>query len=293
MNLTNMLSILSATFAGISAGCLFYYAWIVLQKLKFEKNNEFTRRIPMLFRLLLPFLPIVRPLMNRPWATAWREQEKAKLQMAGYFETITAADFTGLKLLSISLGVIVILTTAAMGKFFFGVILGGLLIIYPTIWLRAAIKKRHEAIIRALPNVLDLLTLSVESGRDLLSALQDILVRRQLDPLGEELTQALQEIQVGRKRSEALCCMAQRAGQADLSATVSAINQAEDYGVSIAHLLRIQGDMQRNKRFSMAEKLANESSVKIIIPVVVCILPAVFIILMGPLIANTLQMFAR
>ena len=77
--------------------------------------------------------------------------------------------------------------------------------------------------------------------------------------------------------------------QVDLSATLNSIVQAEELGVSIAQLLRIQGDTQRAKRFAMAEKQANEAPVKIIIPVVLFILPAVFIILMGPLIKMTLD----
>ena len=162
---------------------------------------------------------------------------------------------------------------------------------FPTLWLRGTIKKRHTAIMKALPNVLDLLTLSVESGRDLLSALKEILERRKLDPLGEELLRTFQEIQLGRKRTEALRALSKRVKQVDLTATINAMIQAEEYGVSIGQLLRIQGDMQRGKRFAMAEKLANESSVKIIIPVVICVLPAVFLILMGPLVMNTLRMF--
>jgi tight adherence protein C len=158
-----------------------------------------------------------------------------------------------------------------------------LLSLYPTVWINTIIKKRHKAIMRALPNVLDLLTLSVESGKDLVSSLRDILDRRPKDDLGEELFLTFQEIQLGRKRSEALRAMARRVRQVDLTATLNSIVQAEELGVGIAQLLRIQGDTQRAKRFAMAEKLANEAPVKIIIPVVLFILPAVFIILLGPL----------
>ncbi len=144
---------------------------------------------------------------------------------------------------------------------------------------------------KALPNLLDLLTLSVESGRDLLSSLRDILTRRRPDALGEELMLAFREIQLGRKRSDALRAMAERVRQIDLTATVNAICQADELGVSIGQQLRIQSDMQRAKRFSLAEKIANEASVKIIIPVVVFILPAVFIILLGPLLLQTAGLF--
>jgi tight adherence protein C len=162
---------------------------------------------------------------------------------------------------------------------------------YPEAWLKGEIKRRHTAIMKALPNVLDLLTLSVESGRDLISSLRDILAKRRKDPLGEELLRTFHEIQLGRKRTEALRALSERVRQVDLTATVNAIIQAEELGVSIGKQLRIQSDSQRAKRFSLAEKLANEASVKIIIPVVIFILPAVFIILLGPLAVQTARMF--
>lgn len=80
-------------------------------------------------------------------------------------------------------------------------------------------------------------------------------------------------------------------GSPTLTTTVNAIVQAEELGVSIVQLLRVQGDMQRNKRFSLAEKLANEAAVKIIFPVVFCILPSVLIVIFGPLALQVLQMF--
>lgn len=98
-------------------------------------------------------------------------------------------------------------------------------------------------------------------------------------------------MQLGRKRADALRDMAQRVRQPDLTTTVNAIVQAEELGVSIVQLLRVQGDMQRNKRFSLAEKLANEAAVKIIFPVVFCILPSVLIVIFGPLALQVLQMF--
>ena len=161
----------------------------------------------------------------------------------------------------------------------------------PSLWLNATIKARQLSIMKALPNLLDLLTLSVESGRDLLTAMREILARRKMDPLGEELSATFQEIQFGRPRTEALRALANRVKQSDLTATINAIIQADELGVSIAQQLKIQSDMQRTKRFALAEKLANEASVKIILPVVIFILPSVFIVLLGPLILQTIRMF--
>ena len=106
-----------------------------------------------------------------------------------------------------------------------------------------------------------------------------------------EFTRTFNEIQLGRKRSEALKELSLRVNHADLSAVLNAIIQAEELGVSIGELLRIQGDMLRNKRFTLAEKLANEAPVKIIIPIVLFIFPAVLIILIGPIVMQAVNMF--
>ena len=181
--------------------------------------------------------------------------------------------------------------TIFIGHALIGFILGVLLMFYPGLYLNAVIKNRHLEIMKALPNMLDLLTLSVEAGKDFVSALRDILAKRRPDALSEEFSQVFQEIQLGRNRSESLRDMAKRAGQADLASVLNAIIQAEELGVSIAELLRIQGDMLRNKRFSLAEKLANEAPVKIIFPIVLFIFPAVMIILFGPVIMQAVNMF--
>jgi tight adherence protein C len=158
------------------------------------------------------------------------------------------------------------------------------LYIWPGVWLRKSISRRHLQIQKALPNVLDLLTLSVEAGKDFLTALRDILHRRRThDALHEELERTFHEIQLGKPRRQALRELSQRVRQPDLSAVINAIIQADELGVSIGQLLRIQGDQFRIKRFQRAEKLANEAPVKIIFPVVVFIFPAVFIIVLGPL----------
>lgn len=289
--MSNFLSLITAIFAG---ACVAITSWLLLTgsaKIKLEKNREYFKPIPLLFRLAMPFLPIFRPLSNSKLLEFFKENDFARLQMAGYDEVISWQDFAGLRIVFAFDAMIFLFIGAGGGNMMMCIIVAALFLFFPTMWLSGVIKKRHTSIMKALPNVLDLLTLSVESGRDLLSSLREILERRKPDPLGEELLRTFQEIQLGRKRTEALRALSKRVRQVDLSATVNAIIQAEEYGVSIGQLLRIQGDMQRAKRFALAEKMANESSVKIIIPVVVCILPAVFLILMGPLAMNAMRMF--
>ena len=285
----NLLDFITALCAGCSVGCIAFYIIRALSGIELERKTSFEKPIPILFKLLYPFLAVGKRMAGGKGFSTWHQAAEVKLAMAGYSNVLTPADFVGLRVLFILVGVIVaflgVFSKQPMACF----IVGGLLCFYPSVWINTVIKKRHTSIMRALPNVLDLLTLSVESGRDLVTSLRDIINRRPMDDLGEELLFTFQEMQLGRKRSDALRGMAKRVRQVDLSATLNSIVQAEELGVSIAQLLRIQGDTQRAKRFAMAEKQANEAPVKIIIPVVLFILPAVFIILMGPLIKMTLD----
>ena len=284
-----LLDFLTALCAGCSVGCIAFYIIRALSGIELERKTSFEKPIPILFKLLYPFLAVGKRMAGGKGFSTWHQTAETKLAMAGYSNVLTPADFVGLRLLFILLGVIIaflgVFSKQPMACFIVGILLS----FYPSVWINTVIKKRHTSIMRALPNVLDLLTLSVESGRDLVTSLRDIINRRPMDDLGEELLFTFQEIQLGRKRSDALRGMARRVRQVDLTATVNSIVQAEELGVSIAQLLRIQGDTQRAKRFAMAEKQANEAPVKIIIPVVLFILPAVFIILMGPLIKMTLD----
>ena len=156
-------------------------------------------------------------------------------------------------------------------------------------WLRGALKRRHLSIQRALPFVLDILTLSVEAGMDFISALQRNCKLRRLDPLNEELLRMTKEIQVGSSRKEALRNMADRVKQPDLKSVSYALIQADELGVSIGAILRIQSEQLRSRRFDRAEKLAAEAPVKMLGPLMLCIFPAVFIILLGPVIGQAMK----
>jgi tight adherence protein C len=142
---------------------------------------------------------------------------------------------------------------------------------------------------RSLPFVLDLLTLSVEAGMDFISALQRNCKSRSLDPLNEELLRMTKEIQVGLSRREALKSMAERVNQDDLRSVANALIQADELGVSIGEMLRIQSEQLRSRRFDRAEKLAAEAPVKMLGPLMLCIFPAVFIILLAPIISQAMK----
>lgn len=124
---------------------------------------------------------------------------------------------------------------------------------------------------------------------DFMSALQRNCERRKLDPLNEELIRMTGEIQVGTPRRVALRNMAARVRQPDLSSVTHALVQADELGVSIGSILRIQSDQLRSRRFDRAEKLANEAPVKMLGPLMLCIFPAVFVILLGPILSQAVK----
>ena len=167
-----------------------------------------------------------------------------------------------------------------------------LMVLYPDTWLKKTARNRHLSILKSLPNLLDLLTLSVEAGKDFLTSLRDILVRRKPDALGDEFKRTLHEIQLGKSRQQALRDLSNRVHQPELTSVINAIIQADELGVGIGQLLRIQGDQLRHKRFARAETLANEAPVKILFPVVLFIFPSVFIILVGPILNQAMNTLA-
>ncbi len=221
------------------------------------------RSLPLVFRCLLPIVPNLLPLVRKPLFAAEVKRSDELLVQGGFEGLLTGEEFVALKLL--------------------------LLWIPPDFWLGRAVRRRHLAIMKALPFVLDVLTLSVEAGLDFVSALQRNCATRRLDPLNEELLRMTKEIQLGLSRKEALRNMAFRVRQGDLKAVSFALIQADELGVSIGSVLRVQSEQLRERRFDRAEKLANEAPTKMLGPLLVFIFPAVFIILLGPVIANAMK----
>ena len=259
------------------------------------------RSIPLIFKLLLPFVGNLDRLVSAPAFSRQVERDGRALVAAGFDGLLDGREFVALKMLVPPvLSLLWCAAVFAVGEvahdsavaesrpamFAVGIALA---CIHPSAWLRAAVKKRHRAIMRALPFVLDLLTLSVEAGMDFMSAIQRNCASRRLDPLNEELIRMTKEIQVGASRREALRHMADRVGQSDLRGVANALVQADELGVSIGSILRIQSDQMRARRFDMAEKLAHEAPTKMLGPLMLCIFPAVFIILLGPVLSQAMK----
>jgi tight adherence protein C len=255
------------------------------------------RSMPLSFRWLLPFTPNLK-FFHKPRYAGARSRIESQLVSAGYDTVLTPQEFLALRvLIPMGLGPTVILLIALVTSQVPGPMGDTLrdrqsllflaffayLLLRPRLWLKSTIKQRHREIEHGLPFVLDLLTLSVEAGLDFMTSIRRLIERRKVDALSEELIRAIREMQVGRTRRDALRDMAARVQQPDLSSVVSALVQADELGVGIGAILRIQAEQMRTRRFQRAEKMANEAPVKLLFPLVCFIFPSVFLVLLGPI----------
>jgi tight adherence protein C len=161
------------------------------------------------------------------------------------------------------------------------VLLGALGYFAPDLVLYQAAYNRSERIRRDLPDSMDLLTISVEAGLPFDAALSQV-ARNTRGPLAEELFRVLQEMQIGLARIDALRAVAERTNVAELRGFVTAMVQADTFGIPVASVLRVQARDLRVKRSQRAEEMAQKVPVKILFPLIFCILPALFIVVMGP-----------
>ena len=252
---------------------------------------------PFSERMLRPILhQLAHPLTR--WAPKGkREQTTAKLSAAGLSGQWEEAEWKGLQYaLCIFLSLLFfgmfslmnagLLTRLEMG--FIGFLIGYM---FPNSWLKAKAKQRQKEIQHSLPDVLDLLTVSVEAGLGFDAALLKV-VEKQKGVLAEEFLKVLQEIKMGRPRRESLRDLAKRNKPAeDLSNVVASLVQADQLGISIGGVLRNQAKQIRQKQRQRAEEKAQKAPVKMMIPLVFFVFPSIFIIVLGPAILQIIEMF--
>jgi tight adherence protein C len=164
--------------------------------------------------------------------------------------------------------------------------------IFPDSWLKAKAKQRKTEIIETLPDVLDLLTVSVEAGLGFDSALLTVS-EKQKGVLGQEFLRVLQEIRMGRVRRDALRDMSERIEVEDLSSLIASLIQADQLGISIGGVLRNQSVQMREKRRQRAEEKAQKAPVKMMVPLVFFVFPSVFIVILGPAVIQIIQGFSN
>ncbi len=260
------------------------------------KQEELER--PFAERVLAPlgdrFVDLGRKMVRADTAT----KLQYRLNVAGNPSGWSTSRLIGLKVLGLfTLGLISFFYLAALGLPFLRVViltglLGSLGYLLPNILLYNAGEKRSKLMRNALPDAIDLLTVSVEAGLGFDAAVSRVSLNT-AGPLSQEFSRLLQEMQLGVGRSDALRAMAERSSIADLKSFCLAMVQAESLGIPIGRVLRVQSKEMRTKRRQRAEEKAQQVPVRIMIPLVLFILPCLFLMVIGPAAISMMDMFAQ
>lgn len=242
---------------------------------------------PFSQRILVPMIDASAQFITRFTPQQTLEQTRHKLELAGNPNNWSPAEFWGIRVVAtVVLGglffLLFMVTQQPLSKtLLFSGVVALIGFFYPQIWLSRKITTRQAAILKALPDALDLLTICVEAGLGFDLAMSRVSQKWD-DPLSRELGRVIREIQLGKSRREALRDMADRAEVPDVTSFVAAIVQAEQLGVSIAKVLTIQSEQMRMKRRQRAEEKAHQAPVKMLFPLVFLIFPSIYIVLLGP-----------
>lgn len=238
-------------------------------------------------RVLFPLLARAQGLGRRITPADANDRIREKLELAGNPPGWTVERVMAGKVVGFGAGVIgSLLFSLAVGvplALLVVIVLGGAVAGYmaPNMYLYQKAHNRADTMQRALPDAIDLLTISVESGLGFDAAVAQV-ARNTEGPLSEEFARMLQEMQIGRGRSEALRSLADRTNLPDLRSFVSAMVQADSFGIPVGQVLRVQSSEIRVKRRQWAEEMAQKVPVKILVPLIFCILPCLFIAVLGP-----------
>lgn len=250
---------------------------------------------PLASRTVVPALRALLNWLGRLLPQRNAEQTRQLLEQAGRPMGLGVIDFYGLRvLLALLLGGGFLLLTAQNPNRLIplaGALIGAALgLLLPSFWLGSRARGRRNAILRAFPDALDMLTIGVEAGLAFESAL--VRVGEKWDnALSREFRRAVGEMRIGVGRDEALGRMAERCGVEEIKSFVAVLVQSSTLGVSIAQVLHGQAAEVRAKRRMRAEELARQAGTKMIFPLVFLIFPAMFVVILGPSVSVLIDMF--
>jgi len=248
-------------------------------------------------RLLRPMLSGPAEQLGQFLPTSMMEGMRKNLVLAG--EPMTPNAFLTLRLIMLAafglLPIVLVMVVGAKLTLITMLVIGGFAgagVFLPLLWLRQRVGQRQALIIKSLPDAFDLITTCVEAGLGLDAALSRVAEKVQ-GPFADELSRALRDIALGRSRRDALRELGVRTGVPDLIQFVNAVIQAEQMGSSLGTVLRVQAVGLRVRRRQRAEEQAYKAPVKMIFPLVLCIFPSLFIVILGPAIITIMQDFPK
>ena len=248
--------------------------------------EEIELQRPFSERVLRPAIEKLGSLLSRSTPQKARQDLLNKLELAGRPGNLTPEDFAAVRLVSAAiLAAVGFLVGLLLGSVLYLVIsaaLGAILGFYfPVLWLKQKVDGRRAVIQKGLPDALDLLVICVDAGLGFDASLARVTDKYR-NALSDLLSKALREVSLGRPRLEALDEMGRNSGVEDLHNFMQAVIQSEQFGTGIGKILRIQADEMRRKRRQRAQELGAQATLKMMLPMVGCIFPTLWIILLGP-----------
>ena len=248
--------------------------------------SELELAAPLSERVFMPWLHRLGRLLDGMTPANVQQDVHRKLTLASRPMGLSASDFIAIRwVITVALGLIGLaigaltrnaVVTAA------GATLGTVLGLYlPVLWLNLLVRARRRELQSALPDAMDLLTVTVEAGLGFEAAVARVAEKYD-NPLAVEFARFLQETRLGRPRLEALDDLGRRCGVEDLHNFTQAVIQSEQMGSSIVKILHLQSDEIRRKRFQKAQEKGAQASLKMLLPMVGCIFPSLWVILLGP-----------
>jgi tight adherence protein C len=252
--------------------------------------------VPLYQRALLPILHGLTALGGRFTPVGYVDTVRKKFVYAGRISADGVDRFLAIRVITVVLipawFIVVTVFLPFQGILRLGALgLGGaVLALGPDSVLNSRVEERQSIMQRKLPDILDLLTISVEAGLGFEQAV-DRTVGSVPGPLSDEFSRMLGELRAGSSRADAMRAMERRTNVPEIRSFVLAILQADAFGVSIGRVLRAQADEMRIKRRQLAQEKAQKAPVKMLIPMVFCIFPALFVVVIGPAMINISRSF--
>lgn len=246
---------------------------------------------PMRDRTVAPVVGTLTKVGRRYTPDGYVEKVRERLVSSGNTSPDAVDRFVAIKVVGFALAPVMfilvfgVLHMKGMMALIVAGLLGAILVYGPDAILNRRVEERQLEIRKSLADVMDLLVISVEAGLGFEQAL-DRVVNAVPGPLTQEFSRMLGEVRAGASRADAMRAMERRADVPELRSFVLAILQADTFGVSIGRVLRAQADEMRIKRRQLAQERAQKAPVKMMIPMVFCVFPALFVVVIGPAIIN-------